>query len=217
MLYSAALENQKRAPAAMPRLLPVVALTALLAALPALAQLRAPPPPPPSQQGAGAGAPLSPGAGAPGPGAPAAPQQDPLSRDFRECMQKAQSSAQAKGGEGDAGAFMDCLTAEQKRQESKLAQVVGRLAKFIGTDDKKRLDEANAAWRRFRDANCTFFADPKGAPPINLRHADCRLNVTVGRALELDQLAGYLAQRPAATPGAAPASGGGDAKADAKQ
>lgn len=178
------------------------AVLACLIALPAWAQLRAPaPPPPPSSSQSGSAGPGPSGQA----GAPSAPrEQDPLTREFRDCTQKAQASMQAKQAD-DPDAIMACLTAEIKRQDGRLAANVGRLTRLISAEDKKRLDDANAAWRRYRDANCLFFADPKGAPPINLRNADCRLNITVGRVLELDQLAGFLSQRPSGPPGGAPA------------
>lgn len=181
------------------------AVLACLVAVPALAQLRAPaPPPPPSSS---QGAPAGPGPSGPSAAPSGAPQQDPLTREFRECTQKAQAAMQAKQAD-DPDAIMACLSAEIKRQDGRLATNVGRLTKLITAEDKKRLDDANAAWRRFRDANCLFFADPKGAPPINLRNADCRLNITVGRVLELDQLVGFLSQRPSGPPGSGPAAPG---------
>ena len=172
-------------------------LTAILAAglaAPAYAQLTmpggAPPPPAPAPaSGPGPGPAAAPGQQAAGP-----PQADPLTRDFRGCVDKAQASMQAKK-ENDPEAIHACLAAEVKRQEVRFARHSATLVNSMQEVDKKRLEAANAAWRRFRDANCAFYADPKGIAPLRVTNADCTLNLTVNRVLELERLTMMVAQQ----------------------
>lgn len=161
----------------------------VLAATPAAAQLRAPAPPPP-------GAPASPSLEVPtatqAPGA--APQVDPLTREFRDCIQKAQAAMQAKNAE-DLGLIRNCLTGEVKRQEARFSQHVSKLAAALAPEEKKKLDAANSSWRRYRDANCAFYGDPAGSPPLAVTNAECTLKFTVDRTLELERLTMVVAQR----------------------
>jgi uncharacterized protein YecT (DUF1311 family) len=170
-----------------------LALTTLLLAitLPVAAQLKAPAPPPPAAAPATGGAPQGP-AGAGGP-----PQVDPLTREFRECIQKAQTAMQAAKAD-DPGAIHACLTAEIKRQDSRLANATQKVLKVIPPEARKKLETANADWRRYRGSECGFMADENGAPPANLQNADCRLRMTTLRAADLDNLASMLARQEAA-------------------
>ncbi len=191
-----------------------LALTTILlaAAVPVNAQLRAPAPPPPA---------AAPGPGPSAGGAPQGPaggpqQVDPLTREFRECIQKAQAAMQAAKAD-DPGAVHACLTGEIKRQDSRLANATQKVLKVIPPDGRKKLETANADWRRYRGSECAFMADENGPPPANLQNADCRLRMTALRAADLDNLAGMLSRQEAAfkaqqenaapapaTPGAAP-------------
>ena len=170
-----------------------LALTTILlaAAVPVNAQLRAPAPPPP-------GAAPGPAAGGTPQGPAGGPQQvDPLTREFRECIQKAQAAMQAAKAD-DPGAVHACLTAEIKRQDSRLASATQKVLKVIPPDGRKKLETANADWRRYRGSECAFMADENGPPPANLQNADCRLRMTALRAADLDNLAGMLARQEAA-------------------
>ncbi|MBL8381626.1 MAG: DUF1311 domain-containing protein [Burkholderiales bacterium] len=167
---------------------------AALVALPAIAQLRAPPPapaPPPAAAAPGAS------------GGP--PPADPLTREFRDCVAKVQSNRSE-----DAAAIHLCLTAEIKRQDGKLNAAAQRVQKLLPPEGRKRLDAANADWRRYRTSECAFMAEENAPPPANLQNADCRLRMTAIRASDLDGLAGMLARQEAAAkaqqeaPGAAP-------------
>lgn len=181
-----------------------LALMTLLmtAALPVAAQLKAPAPPPPASAPAMGGAPQ----GQPGGGPP---QTDPLTREFRECIQKAQAAMQAAKAD-DPAAIHGCLTAEIKRQETRLTAATQKVIKVIPPDGRKKLEAANADWRRYRGSECGFMADENGPPPANLQNADCRLRMTTLRAADLDNLATMLARQEAAfkaqqeTPPAAP-------------
>ena len=179
-----------------------VSFLALLAALatPAMAQLKAPPPPPPN---------ALPGQPAGGPAA--APQVDPITREFRECIQKAQAAMQAAKAD-DPAAILVCLNAEIKRQDSKLVSASQRLSKILPAESRKRLEVANADWRRFRGSECNLVADESSPPPGNLQNADCKLRMTTIRALDIENSANMMARQEAAQkaqqetpPAAAPA------------
>jgi len=168
-----------------------LALTILLTTeLPVAAQLKAPAPPPPASAPAMGGAPQ----GQPGGGPP---QVDPLTREFRDCIQKAQAAMQAAKAD-DPGAIHACLTAEIKRQESRLTAATQKVTKIIPAESRKKLEAANTDWRRYRGSECGFMADENGPPPANLQNADCRLRMTTLRAADLDNLASMLTRQEAA-------------------
>lgn len=168
-------------------------LTAGTLSLNAYAQLTAPPGVLTPAPGAAQPAPgAAPSPAAPAPGGP--PQRDPMTSEFRDCVKTSKEAMEAKKQE-DLPAVLACLSAEVKRQEGRMAGSVTRAAKSLTGDEKQKLDAANTAWRNFRNANCNFYADPKGAPPANLENADCLLNLTVGRAQEMEMLAMNAARR----------------------
>ena len=123
-----------------------------------------------------------------------------MTPEFRDCVKKTKEAMEAKKQE-DLPAILGCLLAEIKRQEGRVSSSAAKAVKSLSAEEKKRLDEANTAWRRFRDANCTFYADPKGALPANLENADCVLNLTTGRAQEMAQVADLAGRREAARAG----------------
>ena len=163
-------------------------LAALALSLSAQAQLTAPPGV--ITPGTGASQPAP--AAAPAPSAPS--QSDPMTKEFRDCVQSSKTAMAAKG-QTDFNLILGCLTAELKQQEGKLSRAVANANKQLTAAEKKRLEEASAAWRKFRDANCAFYADPKAPPPGNLENTDCLMNLTIGRAQEMDALAQNAARR----------------------
>lgn len=145
--------------------------------------------------------------------AQAAPQQqqNPFTKDFQTCIQKLQESMQAKKAEDPAGAKA-CFVAETQRQDAKLGAGMQALSKVVTPAEKKFLDESNAAWQRLRNADCSFYSDPAAGVNEAAGNAECVMNRTTGRALEIDALkTAYLereAQRKAAqaqAPAKAPA------------
>jgi uncharacterized protein YecT (DUF1311 family) len=177
----------------------------LAASVPVSAQLKAPAPPPPAPAPI-AGAGQQPPAGGP-------PPADPLTREFRDCIAKAQAAMQAAKAD-DPAAIHACMSAEIKRQDTRLANATQKVAKLVPSEGKKRLDVANSDWRRYRGSECGFMAEENSPPPGNLQNADCRLRMTTMRAVELDNLATMLSRQEAAfkaqqestppTPAAAP-------------
>ncbi|CAN0501918.1 unnamed protein product, partial [Phaeothamnion confervicola] len=89
----------------------------------------------------------------------------------------------------DPGAIHACLTAEIKRQDSRLATATQKVLKVIPPEARKKLETANADWRRYRGSECGFMAEENGPAPANLQNADCRLRMTTLRAADLDNLA----------------------------
>jgi uncharacterized protein YecT (DUF1311 family) len=157
----------------------------LAASLPVSAQLKAPAPPAPI-----AGAGQQPPAGGP-------PPADPLTREFRDCIAKAQTAMQAAKAD-DPASIHGCMTAEIKRQDTRLANATQKVSKLVPAEGKKRLDVANSDWRRYRGSECGFMAEENSPPPGNLQNADCRLRMTTMRAVELDNLATMLVRQEAA-------------------
>ena len=165
-------------------------LAALFAAGSAQAQLKVPPP-----------APNAPPAGGPQGNVVQPNMPDPLTKEFHACVQKVQDASQAAKAPPDPAAAAACFTAEVKRQEAKIASGTQRVDKGLNPAEKKRLDDANVAWRRFRDVECVFFADPKGSPIDNANNAQCMLDRTIKRALDMEGLAMALSEK-GAPPGA---------------
>ncbi|MDB5803260.1 MAG: hypothetical protein JWN73_582 [Betaproteobacteria bacterium] len=170
---------------------------------------------------------------APAPGAPpaAAPQgnvaqpnmPDPLTKEFHACIQKVQDASQAAKAPPDPVAATACFNGEIKRQEGKIASGTQRVDKGLKPDEKKRLDDANVAWRRFRDVECAFFAEPKASPIEAANNAQCMLDRTIKRALDMEGLAlainekGMGAGPGAPPPPGAPTPGAAPAPAPAKK
>ena len=98
----------------------------------------------------------------------------------------------------DPAAIHACLTAEVKRQEGKLSSASQKLANALPPEGKKRLETANADWRRFRGSECNLIADEKSPPPGNLENANCKLRMTTMRTLDIDGSANMLARQEAA-------------------
>lgn len=211
-----------------PAVLPAL-LLALLASGGAQAQLKAPSPvqdpsgpltSPAPKPGAPSPAPAAPG-GQPNPNVAQPNMPDPVSKEFRACVQKVQDAGQATK-QADPVAAQACFSAETKRQEGKIAGSAQRVSKNLSPGEKKRFDDANSAWRHFRDVECAFFADPKGNPVEAANNAQCVFDRSVRRALDMEGLSLAMAEREAALKaqagaGGAPAPAAAPAAAPAKK
>ena len=82
--------------------------------------------------------------------------------------------------------MLDCIGAETDRQDARLNENYKRLMSKVSDDRKKQLLEAQRAWIRFRDANCSFYAE--GGSIAQVAVNDCILVTTVDRANELKRL-----------------------------
>jgi uncharacterized protein YecT (DUF1311 family) len=185
-----------------PAVLPAL-LLALLASGGAQAQLKMPTPVQDSSAPAPSPAPKpgtpspAPGAAQPNPNVAQPNMPDPISKEFRACVQKVQDAGQATK-QADPVAAQACFAAETKRQEGKIATGAQRVSKILNAGEKKRFDDANTAWRHFRDVECAFFADPKSNPVESANNAQCVLDRTIRRALDMEGLALAMAEREAA-------------------
>jgi uncharacterized protein YecT (DUF1311 family) len=55
--------------------------------------------------------------------------------------------------------MLNCIAAETSRQDAQLNENYKKLMSNVSEHRKKLLLEAQGAWIRFRDANCSFYAD----------------------------------------------------------
>jgi uncharacterized protein YecT (DUF1311 family) len=83
---------------------------------------------------------------------------------------------------------MHPISAEFTRQDARLNANYKRLMSKLSAKRKEGLLEAQRAWTKFRDANCSFSYDPEGGSAALLASNNCMLNVTADRARELKNL-----------------------------
>jgi uncharacterized protein YecT (DUF1311 family) len=100
-----------------------------------------------------------------------------MSKQYTTCMDK------ANGVNPDT---IDCILAETKQQDARLNENYKRLMSKLSEERKKALLEAQRAWIRFRDANCTFWDDPAGGQSAAVTAKECILTTTADRASELE-------------------------------
>ena len=100
-----------------------------------------------------------------------------MSKQFTTCMDK------ANGVNPD---MIDCILAETKQQDARLNENYKRLMSKLSDERKKAPLEAQRAWIRFRDANCTFWDDPAGGQSAAVTAKECILTMTADRASELE-------------------------------
>jgi uncharacterized protein YecT (DUF1311 family) len=111
--------------------------------------------------------------------APLAAAENEMSQDYLACMDKSN---------GVTGEMLDCISAELAQQDARLNESYKRLMSKLSAKRKEGLLEAQRAWIKFRDANCSFYYDPEGGSAAHLAGNDCVLSATAGRATELRNL-----------------------------
>mgnify|MGYP003575461767 CR=1 FL=1 len=90
---------------------------------------------------------------------------------------------------GDATTEMhDCLVDEHARQDARLNDAYRNLTAHVTGDRRKALLAAQRLWIQYRDANCKVYAYPDGGVAAEIHEASCRLEMTVQRANELENL-----------------------------
>jgi len=62
----------------------------------------------------------------------------------------------------------NCILAETVRQDARLNENYKKLLLKLSEERRKALLEAERAWIQFRDANCSFYNDPKGGTAAHL-------------------------------------------------
>ena len=103
-----------------------------------------------------------------------------ISQEYSTCLEQSN---------GVTSEMINCILAETVRQDARLNENYKRLLSKLATERKNTLIEAQRAWIKFRDANCGFYADPKGGSAARMAANECILNATAHRAKELRLLA----------------------------
>jgi uncharacterized protein YecT (DUF1311 family) len=104
----------------------------------------------------------------------------PLSPAFSACMDKS---------EGTTFGMKACIAAEDKKQEGRLNKAYQAALKVLVPTRQKQLRDAQRAWVKFRDADCSFLYDPDGGTLASITSADCFMQKAAQRAVELESLA----------------------------
>jgi uncharacterized protein YecT (DUF1311 family) len=79
-----------------------------------------------------------------------------------------------------------CWGKEYKAADATLNQVYGQLTRKLDDADRAQLKQVEAAWLKYRDANCEFVADQyKGGSIRPMIEAMCLADTTRNRTTEL--------------------------------
>nr|WP_294851624.1 lysozyme inhibitor LprI family protein [uncultured Sphingomonas sp.] len=108
---------------------------------------------------------------------------DQLGKYFTPAYQKCMDSVEAK--QGVTSAMMDCLGAEEQRQEAALNATYQRVMARQTAPDKVKLRKMQRAWLAQRDPICTRRLVDMAGTAATLMHSDCALQETVRRTLWL--------------------------------
>lgn len=103
-----------------------------------------------------------------------------LSKQFDACMDKSGGVTQG---------MVECMVAETKRHDARLNKAYKALMGSLNPERQKQLQEAQRAWLKFRDSNCSFYYDHDGGTLARVQANDCVMNMTANRAKELETLA----------------------------
>lgn len=98
---------------------------------------------------------------------------------FSACMDKAA---------GVTSDMLDCIGSETKRQDVRLNKAYKDVFPQLSPARKKQLLDVQRTWIKYRDANCSFYADPDGGTMATVVSNDCFLSATAARAKELENL-----------------------------
>jgi uncharacterized protein YecT (DUF1311 family) len=104
----------------------------------------------------------------------------PLSPAFSACMDKSG---------GTTIGMKECIAAEDKKQDVRLNKAYLAALKVLAPARKKQLRDAQRAWVKFRDADCSFLYDPDGGTLAGITSADCFMQKAAQRAVELESIA----------------------------
>jgi len=87
----------------------------------------------------------------------------------------------------------DCAKREFERANGELERLDSRLRITLKDRQRRLFDEAEQAWRRYRDANCASHASLfEGGTLESLTVMACMEDLTTGRVKELRQVYGRL-------------------------
>lgn len=104
-----------------------------------------------------------------------------LSKQFSNCMDKSN---------GVTINMIECIDAETKRQDIRLNNAYKKVMNQLSPERRKQLQTAQRAWIQYRDANCTFYADPDGGSLARVSANDCFMSATASRSKELETMTG---------------------------
>lgn len=97
------------------------------------------------------------------------------------------STCMDKSG-GVTSSMVECIVTKNKLQDARLSKAYKALGAELPAARKTQLLEAQRAWIKFRDANCTFYFDPDGGSMERVSANDCVMRATTERARELEFL-----------------------------
>ena len=106
-------------------------------------------------------------------------QSGNLSTRFSTCMDKSG---------GVTATMLSCIGDETNGQDFRLNRAYKELMGQLSVARRKRLQDAQVLWIKYRDANCNFYADPDGGTLAALAANDCVMSATANRASELERL-----------------------------
>ncbi|WP_148714227.1 lysozyme inhibitor LprI family protein [Chitinolyticbacter meiyuanensis] len=102
-----------------------------------------------------------------------------LSATYHGCMDKAG---------GATASMLECMDQEYRLLDSRLNAAYQTLLMHHTGPRKLQLRDAQRTWLKFRDANCSYYADPDGGSLARVIGSDCLLTVTAARVDELEGL-----------------------------
>lgn len=105
---------------------------------------------------------------------------DLYTKQFAMCMDKSG---------GVTAKMLSCIATETRTQDARLNGAYKKLVGQLTASRKSQLVEVQRMWIKYRDANCTFYADPDGGTNAVVSASDCAMSATASRAKELENLA----------------------------
>ena len=84
--------------------------------------------------------------------------------------------------------IVTCISSEYERQDKRLNQSYQLLRGQLSSGRRDQLLAAQRAWITYKEANCSFYADPEGGTIARINANACVLNETIKRANELENL-----------------------------
>ena len=101
------------------------------------------------------------------------------SKQFNTCMDKSG---------GVTSSMVECIVTENKLQDARLNKAFKALNADLPPARKTQLLEAQRAWIKFRDGNCSYYDDPDGGTMARVNANECVMRTTTERASELELL-----------------------------
>jgi uncharacterized protein YecT (DUF1311 family) len=92
---------------------------------------------------------------------------------------------------GVTQAMVECIDSEERHQDARLNKAYKDVMATLSSERKKKLQDAQRVWIKYRSANCNFYYDPDGGSIARVNAVNCMMISTASRAEELE---GFLAQ-----------------------